>query len=115
MINELKNVLALIGGFVVIAASLTLLLIIILKIYDSITIYRDNKKYEYVLAHRFDDPPLAKCYCIDCEYCYGKAGKSGDGVYCSLFKNGIVIRDNSFCYRAQPKRKEDILSDCETV
>ena len=115
MLNELKNILALFGGLVAIGIGLTILSLVILKICDSIKSYRDNKKYEYILAHRFDGPPLAKCYCIDCRYCYGEPTQSGSGVYCSLFGGGIVIQDNSFCYRAQPKRKEDIRCDCETI
>lgn len=115
MINELKNVLALIGGFTLIAVGLALIWFVVLWIYDSIVAYRNNKRYEYILAHRFDAPPLAKCYCIDCVYCYGEPTQSGTGVYCSLFKNGIVIQDNSFCYRAEPKEKEDIRCDCETI
>lgn len=113
MLNELKNVLALFGGFTLIAVDLALIWFVVVWIYDSIVAYRDNKRYEYILAHRFDAPPLAKCYCIDCIYYYGEPTQSGSGVYCSLFGSEIVIRDNSFCYRAQPKRKEDIVNDCE--
>ena len=25
-------------------------------------------KYEYKYKHRFDNPPTAKCYCVDCRY-----------------------------------------------
>ena len=25
-------------------------------------------RYNYRIKHRFDKPPLAKCYCIDCRY-----------------------------------------------
>lgn len=64
--------------------------------------------YEYKIAHRFDNPPLAKCYCIDCKYCYGEPTKSGSGVYCSLFGGRLIIQDNSFCYRAQPKCEENV-------
>lgn len=105
MINNLKDVLALFGGLVIITLFLSFLVLTAVKIRDLIAEYRDTKKYEYIIAHRFDDPPLAKCYCIDCQYCYGEPTRSGSGVYCSLFNSGIVIQDNSFCYRAIPKRR----------
>lgn len=69
---------------------------------------KNDKRYEYKIAHRFDNPPLAKCYCIDCKYCYGEPTKSGFGVYCSLFGGRLIIQDNSFCYRAQPKCEENV-------
>ncbi len=106
MLNYLKDMLTLLGAFTMIAFLLYSLLIIAIKIRDSIADYRDTKRYEYKITHRFDNPPLAKCYCIDCRYCFGEPTKSGSGVYCSLFNDGIVIQDNSFCYRAQPKRKD---------
>lgn len=115
MFDDLKDVLALIGAFVMVAAGLTIIFIVVLKIYDSIRDYRETKMYEYKIAHRFDGPPLAKCYCIDCRHCYGEPTSSGCGVYCSLFRRGMVIQDNSFCYRADPKKKEDIRNDCEKI
>lgn len=108
MLNELKEPLALFGASMIIAFLIGAFIIIVMKIQDSISEYRETKKYEYKIAHRFDDPPLAKCHCIDCRYCYGEPTRSGSGVYCSLFGGGIVIQDNSFCYRAEPKKKEDV-------
>ena len=106
MPNELKDLLTIIGALVVITFFLAVLVIAVMKIRDLIMEYQYTKRYEYKIAHRFDNPPLAKCYCIDCRYCFGEPTKSGSGVYCGLFNDGIVIQDDSFCYRAQPKRKE---------
>lgn len=108
MPNELKDLLIIIGALVVIAFFLAVLVIAVMKILDLIMEYRDTKRYEYKIAHRFDNPPLAKCYCIDCKYCYGEPTKSGSGVYCSLFGGRLIIQDNSFCYRAQPKCEENV-------
>lgn len=107
MYDNLKGIFFIIGVFVLIALVLVIAIMSVIKIRDSIIEYRDTKRYEYKIAHRFDNPPLAKCYCIDCQYCYGEPTITGSGVYCSLFGGGIVIQDNSFCYRAQPKSKGD--------
>ena len=26
----------------------------------------ERKRYQYMIKHRFDKPPTAECYCIDC-------------------------------------------------
>lgn len=106
MYDNLKDIFFMIGVVVSITLVLVIAIISVVKIRDSIADYRDTKRYEYKITHRFDNPPLAKCYCIDCRYCFGEPTKSGSGVYCDLFNDGIVIQDNSFCYRAQPKSKD---------
>lgn len=59
MPNELKDLLTIIGALVVIAFFLAVLVIAVMKIRDLIMEYRDTKRYEYKIAHRFDNPPLA--------------------------------------------------------
>lgn len=103
MMDNLKDLMTGVGILVTVAVFLGFIILLIVKIYNLIADHRDIKRCEYIIAHRFDDPPLAKCYCIDCQYCYGEPTRSGSGVYCSLFNSGIVIQDNSFCYRAEPK------------
>lgn len=58
-------------------------------------------KYEYRYKHRFDKPPTAKCYCVDCKYydveshrCYGFHEDSNR-----------LVADNMFCYRAEPRER----------
>ena len=58
----------------------------------------DNAKRRYRYKHRFDKPPTAKCYCIDCGYHDNKNGR------CSSF--GEFIADNCFCWKADPRKKE---------
>ena len=97
------TILELIGFFTVIAIGLGSLVFLVAQIHYQFESRRDAKLYEYRLRHRFDGGPVSKCYCIDCKYCYGSPTESGSGVYCSLFKNGMIIQDNSWCYRAEPK------------
>lgn len=114
-LNDLKDLFFILGVFVSIAFVLEIVVISVIKLHDLIAEYRDTKRYEYIINHRFDNPPLAKCYCIDCKYCYGEPTKTGGNVYCSLWDSRVIIQDNSFCYRADPKKKEDIRYDCETI
>lgn len=99
--NCLKDVLAIFGCLAIIVCVMSILVIIGMKICDSIENFISTKRYEYMISHRFDTPPLAKCYCIDCVHCF----EDGLNVYCKLFGNGICIQDNSFCYRAQPQKE----------
>lgn len=63
----------------------------------------EDLRYVYRYKHRFDKPPTAKCYCIDCknynietQRCYG------------FHEDSIrLVADNMFCYRAEPRKKEE--------
>ena len=59
--------------------------------------------YRYQYKHRFDKPPIAKCYCRDCKYydiatnkCYGFDGY-----------NSKLMADSWFCCFAEPREKEN--------
>ena len=58
-------------------------------------------KWEYKYKHRFDKPPTAKCYCIDCDFQY----KENGSYICSRF-SGINVAENWFCWLATPKEKD---------
>lgn len=47
------------------------------------------------IRHRFDKPPTAKCYCVDCKY-YRKDGYCND-------HSGWGVADSWFCWDATPK------------
>ena len=51
---------------------------------------------QYELQHRFDKPPLAKCYCEDCSY-------RSKGV-CNKF--GRYVADDFFCRHANPHKEK---------
>ena len=59
----------------------------------------DEAKHKYRYKHRFDKPPTAKCYCIDCKYHDNERGR------CNSF--GEFIADNCFCWKADPRKKEE--------
>ena len=47
------------------------------------------------IKHRFDKPPTAKCYCIDCKYHDNETGRCGGF--------GEFIADDRFCWKADPR------------
>ena len=59
----------------------------------------DKVKHKYSYKHRFDKPPTAKCYCFDCGCYDNKRGR------CNSF--GEFIADNCFCWKADPRKKEE--------
>lgn len=60
-----------------------------------------NKKREYQVKHRFDKPPKAKCYCVDCIHYDPIDSRTG---LCSL-SNGKAFMDDHFCAMAKPSVK----------
>lgn len=54
------------------------------------------KKRRYEQKHRFDKPPTAKCYCIDCR-------RKDFGGQCDVVSR--YVADNWFCNEADPKTK----------
>ena len=64
----------------------------------------DKAKRKYRYKHRFDKPPTAKCYCIDCRHHDNENGR------CYRFgettKEYRCTADNWFCWEADPCEKE---------
>lgn len=57
--------------------------------------------YAYKVKHRFDKPPLAKCYCRDCEYWQIQ---DSDTAKCRIVDR--YTGDNWFCRDATPRKKD---------
>ena len=47
---------------------LVFLILTITMLKDFVVDTIKNLKWKYKYKHRFDKPPLAKCYCKDCRY-----------------------------------------------
>ena len=93
--------LALIGVMASTAVVVSMLIFALIYLLEFI----DKAKFKYRYKHRFDKPPTAKCYCIDCEYHDNKNGRcSGLGEFISGYK---YTEDNWFCYNANPHKKEE--------
>lgn len=57
-------------------------------------------KYRYERKHRFDKPPLARCYCLDCEYWHKHMDETEGSCWAH---GGWTTADNWFCWEANPK------------
>ena len=53
-----------------------------------------KKRKEYEYKHRFDKPPIAECYCVDCWY--------RDNEKSSCRRYGLCTADDWFCKEAMP-------------
>lgn len=58
--------------------------------------------YTYRRKHRFDKPPIAKCYCRDCKNWNPSTGECDD--HCNSRRMGA----GWFCCFAEPASKEEI-------
>lgn len=58
----------------------------------------------YKYKHRFDKPPTAACYCIDCKY----HGDDTDLTRCTKREHLVLhTADEWFCQAAEPKEREE--------
>lgn len=84
------EILALIGAVSIITMTGGLLTFLYFHVQEVI----ENMKLKHYQKHRFDKPPTAKCYCIDCVR-HAKDGR------CSKF-DGWYTGDAWFCWDAEP-------------
>ena len=90
------EILAIIGA----AALISIVAVVIVIAKYEIEKLIKNKKREYQVNHRFDKPPKAKCYCVDCVHYDTIDNRTG---LCSL-SNGKAFTDDHFCAMAEPTR-----------
>ena len=69
--------------------------ICIVEVKEKIKDLIKSLRWKYKYNHRFDDPPVAKCYCNDCMYYYKTHNR------CCKHKDWVVA-DNWFCKGAKP-------------
>ena len=92
----ITKTLAFVGLFTLIA----ILAGVIIIATESIDKLIKRKKREYQVNHRFDKPPKAKCYCVDCTHYDPIDSRTG---LCYL-SNGKAFTDDHFCAMAEPTR-----------
>lgn len=78
---------------------ITIIMCIIIKAYYFIVEKIEELKYDYKVKHRFDKPPLAKCYCKDCKS-YNRENER-------CYRLNRSTADNWFCSWAEKKRVEN--------
>lgn len=91
MNDEFKNVLAILGDSATIVALGCLIIVAIYGISEKF----EEMRYLHRIKHRFDKPPTAKCYCVDCDM-------HQENGCCEKFE-GWITADNWFCWSATPR------------
>lgn len=95
MSEVILRLLALIGAMAVVGVVLCLVVMLLGWIGEVI----GNKRYSYKVAHRFDKPPTAECYCKDC------SDWSEEKERCKRFD--YPAPDCGFCWRADLMTREE--------
>ena len=97
MTENLTYVLAIFGGVCLCIAIITLLWLLSNIVGDKLS----KAKIKRQIKHRFDKPPKAKCYCVDCYY-YEPYEAAGSTTGECFFNKNRVFNDNHFCAMAKP-------------
>lgn len=82
------------------ATILALISLMITELVSNVREFINSVKLKHKQKHRFDKPPTAKCYCIDCVHHNNETGR------CWRLKNWHTA-DNWFCWNAEPRKKEE--------
>ena len=93
-VGEIMPFFALIGFIAVVAIIISFLIIAAEAI--GRVIYQ--QKIRYKQKHRFDKPPLAECYCVDCRKYLETSGN------CRVL--GLCVAEDWFCWNAEPRVKD---------
>ena len=91
----IENILMLVGSI----SMAVLVGFFIIVIIDGIKLGVETLKQKHKIKHRFDKPPTAKCYCIDCRLHDNNTGR------CYRFER-FHSADNWFCFDAEPKKEK---------
>ena len=94
----MTNIFAGIGIGTTMGVGLTLLILVVNVDLDAI----DKAVWVHKYRHRFDKPPTAACYCVDCKF----HGDPIDPTRCTNHQD-IIFRtaDEWYCQAAEPKER----------
>ena len=84
------------------ATVVTFSFMILAAITDFISYEIQEAVWMHKYKHRFDKPPTAACYCVDCKF----HGDDLDPIRCTNRKDVILeTADEWFCQAAEPKER----------
>lgn len=87
--------LSVVGGVSLFCLAICLIGVLLTSIND----WTKQLKRKYQYKHRFDKPPTAECYCVDCTRHDNETGRCyGFGEYCHY------TADCWFCWKAEPRK-----------
>ena len=92
----MKDALSFIGAATIVGLCSGVLALVYYEVKNAI----HNWRLAYRVKHRFDKPPTAKCYCIDCRFHDPETNR------CSRIRSGEWhTADNWFCWEAEPRKR----------
>ena len=94
MISDLLKIFGGVSLFVLVGFALVALWV-------AFTDWLSRAKYNYRVRHRFDKPPTAKCYCVDCKH------HDNESMRCYRFTECRCTADNWFCWEAWPDKNKE--------
>lgn len=74
-----------------------IVMLVLWLLVEKLTDLLHELKWKYTYKHRFDKPPIAKCYCKDCIY----YGRIDDNTLCQSLDRHLP--SDWFCKDAKPK------------
>ena len=89
-------------GFVCALATIYLLG---LALYGALRTWIEQMITKYRIKHRFDKPPTAKCYCVDCTRHDNETGRCYRFEYASGYQ---CTADDWFCWDATPRKEVSV-------
>lgn len=92
MSDMLKSIFAEVGLVTILGITAGFWVILCTRVVDLI----ERTKNKYIIKHRFDKSPTAKCYCRDCIRWDPESGKCHSGF------NSQLMGPGWFCYLAEP-------------
>lgn len=92
----MKDFLSFIGAATIVGLCSGVLALVYYEVKDAV----HNWRLAYRVKHRFDKPPTAKCYCIDCGFHDPETNR------CSRIRSGEWhTADDWFCWEAEPRKR----------
>ena len=95
----MKDFLAFVGIAVIVFGTAFLIGMLLGKIKDIIR----RAKIKYRIKHRFDKPPTAKCYCVDCIHHDDETNRCWR--FGATTKEYRTTADYWFCWEAEPRKE----------
>jgi hypothetical protein len=78
-------------GFITVVFTVGMIVVMLFELTRAVIEYKLRRNIQ---KHRFEKPPTAKCYCIDCIH-------HSEDLYCDKF-DGWCTADDWFCWDAEP-------------
>lgn len=100
-------------GYILLALGIGLFALIVGITCQTVCIFISNLinklVWRHKYKHRFDKPPVAKCYCKDCMHYSRNIELGGKADDLCMTHKGWHVAENWFCWVAEPCKKDPSL------